>query len=157
MTMTIPEFAAPRLLTELPGPNAKRVIELDERFTSPSYTRVYPLVVKRGEGCVLEDVDGNRFLDFNAGIAVCATGHSHPRIVAAIKAQADRFLHMSGTDFYYEPQADLAEKLATIAPGNSPKRVFFANSGTEAVEAAITILSSAHPLEEHRMSRLPTV
>jgi len=139
MPHSLAQLPTPHLNTELPGPNAKRVIEQDERFTSPSYTRVYPLVVKRGEGCVLEDVDGNRFLDFNAGIAVCATGHSHPHVVAAIKAQADRFLHMSGTDFYYEPQADLAEKLATIAPGNSPKRVFFANSGAEAVEAAIKL------------------
>ena len=139
MSQALAEMATPHLQTELPGPNAKRVIENDERFTSPSYTRVYPLVVKRAAGCVMEDVDGNRFLDFNAGIAVCATGHSHPRVVAAITAQAERFLHMSGTDFYYEPQAELAEKLATIVPGDSAKRVFFTNSGTESVEAAIKL------------------
>ena len=129
----------PDLRTELPGPRAKKIIEQDERYSSPSYTRVYPLVVARGQGAVLEDVDGNRFLDFNAGIAVCAAGHCHPRVVSAIQAQAGRLLHMSGTDFYYEPQAQLVQKLAELAPGRTPKRVFLCNSGTEAVEAAFKL------------------
>ena len=129
----------PHLVTKLPGPRAKAVIEQDERYTSPSYTRVYPLVVDCGQGAVLQDVDGNRFLDFTAGIAVCSTGHCHPRVVNAVQQQAARLLHMSGTDFYYEPQRDLARKLATIAPGESPKRVFFSNSGAEAVEAALKL------------------
>ncbi len=139
MTPSLLNLTVPHLQTPLPGPNAERIIELDERYTSPSYTRVYPLVVHRGEGAVLEDVDGNRFLDFNAGIAVCATGHAHPRVVAAIQEQAARFLHMSGTDFYYKPQARLSETLARIAPGKSAKSVFLTNSGTEAVEAAIKL------------------
>lgn len=148
MTEPLSARPLPEIVTELPGPNARRVIAADERFTSPSYTRVYPLVVKRAEGAAIEDVDGNRFLDFNAGIAVCATGHCHPRVVEAVKSQADRLLHMSGTDFYYEPQAALAEKLAGIAPGDSPKRVFFTNSGTEAVEAAIK-LARYHTKRQH--------
>jgi len=129
----------PYLKTPLPGPLAKALIENDERFTSPSYTRVYPLACARGYGAVMEDVDGNRFLDFTAGIAVCSTGHCHPRVVAAIQDQAAKLLHMSGTDFYYAPQGDLAKKLAEIAPGSKPKRVFFTNSGAESVEAAFKL------------------
>jgi len=129
----------PNLRTALPGPRAQELIDRDEAYTSPSYTRVYPLAVARGEGAVLEDVDGNLFLDFTAGIAVCATGHCHPRVVQAIQRQAAQLLHMSGTDFYYAPQAELARTLAEIAPGASPKRVFFTNSGTEAVEAAFKL------------------
>src|SRR5690242_8733147 len=105
----------PEIRTELPGPKAKKLIEADERFTSPSYTRVYPLAVASGSGATIEDVDGNRFLDFTAGIAVCSTGHCHPRVVQAVQNQASRLLHMSGTDFYYGPQAELARKLAEIA------------------------------------------
>src|SRR5262249_48417132 len=105
----------------------------------PSYPRAYPLVVERGSGAVVEDVDGNLFLDFTAGIAVNATGHCHPEVVAAIKDQSEKLLHMSGTDFYYRPEIDLAEKLAKIAPGASPKRVFFTNSGAEAIEAALKL------------------
>lgn len=129
----------PEVRTPLPGPRAKMLIETDEHYTSPSYTRVYPLAVKRGEGAMLEDVDGNKFLDFNAGIAVCTTGHCHPKIVEAIREQAGLLLHMSGTDFYNGPQCDLARKLAEIAPGTSEKRVFFGNSGAEAVEAAFKL------------------
>jgi 4-aminobutyrate aminotransferase len=121
----------------LPGPRAKEIIERDQAVLSPSYTRCYPLVIKRGEGAIVEDVDGNRFLDFNAGIAVVATGHSHPRVVEAIQKQAAEFLHMSGTDFYYEGMVALAEKLAALTPGGVPRRVYFGNSGAEAVEAAI--------------------
>ena len=129
----------PMIKTMLPGPIASRIIAQDEEYTSPSYTRFYPLVVRRGKGAIIEDVDGNLFLDFTSGIAVCSTGHCHPRIVDAIKKQSELLLHMSGTDFYYAPQADLAKKLALLAPGTSPKKVFFANSGTESVEAAFKL------------------
>jgi 4-aminobutyrate aminotransferase len=127
----------PNLVTPLPGPKAQDIIERDTKIMSPSYTRGYPFVMARGEGAIVEDVDGNRFLDFNAGIAVVAAGHAHPRILAAIQQQAAKFLHMSGTDFYYENMVRLAEKLATLVPGDGPRRVYFGNSGTEAVEAAI--------------------
>src|SRR5271155_1083833 len=100
----------PQILTSLPGPRAKALVERDREVLSPSYTRDYPLVVSRAEGAIIEDVDGNRFLDFNAGIAVASTGHCHPRVVAAIKHQADRLIHMSGTDFYYENMIELGEK-----------------------------------------------
>jgi 4-aminobutyrate aminotransferase len=129
----------PNLVTDLPGPQARALIADDELFLSPSYTRDYPLVVKRGEGAVIEDVDGNVFLDFTAGIAVCSTGHCHPRIVDAIRRQSAELIHMSGTDFYYRPQRDLAKKLASLAPGKSPKKVFFTNSGAESVEAAFKL------------------
>ncbi|MBI3667307.1 MAG: acetyl ornithine aminotransferase family protein [Acidobacteria bacterium] len=129
----------PMLSTPLPGPNARRILALDEQYVSPSYTRAYPLVVKRGQGAIVEDVDGNRFLDCSAGIAVVATGHCHPRVVEAIQKQAAELIHMSGTDFYYEGMARLARKLAEIAPGDAPKKVYFGNSGTEAVEAAMKL------------------
>jgi 4-aminobutyrate aminotransferase len=115
------------------------MLETDRRYLSPSYERIYPLAVESGEGAVIVDVDGNRFLDFTAGIAVCGTGHCHPRVVAAIQRQAQRLIHMSGTDFCYGPQQDLAQKLAEIAPGPAPKQVFFTNSGAEAVEAAFKL------------------
>jgi 4-aminobutyrate aminotransferase len=129
----------PKILTTLPGPNAKRLIALDTTFVSPSYTRVYPLVVDRAAGLWIQDVDGNTFLDFTAGIAVNATGHCHPRVVEAIHDQAGKLLHMSGTDFYYTAQIELAEKLASLAPGEGVKRVYFGNSGAEAVEAAFKL------------------
>ncbi len=129
----------PHLISELPGPKAKEIIARDQAVLSPSYTRCYPLVIKRGEGAVVEDVDGNRFLDFNAGIAVVAAGHSHPRVVEAIRQQAAQFLHMSGTDFYYESMVQLAEKLAALTPGGVPRRVYFGNSGAEAIEAALKL------------------
>jgi 4-aminobutyrate aminotransferase len=127
----------PNLVTPLPGPRAREVIARDGRILSPSYTRGYPFVMARGEGAIVEDVDGNRFLDFNAGIAVVAAGHTHPRIVEAVQRQAAKFLHMSGTDFYYENMVKLGETLARLMPGAEPRRVYFGNSGTEAVEAAI--------------------
>lgn len=127
----------PHLVSSLPGPRAQAIIERDQAVLSPSYTRGYPLVVARGEGAMIEDVDGNRFLDCNAGIAVVATGHCHPKVVQAIREQAGKLIHMSGTDFYYENMVQLAEKLVALAPGNSAKRVYFGNSGTEAVEAAL--------------------
>jgi 4-aminobutyrate aminotransferase len=133
------EMKLPRLLMSLPGPNAKRVVELDAKFMSPSFTRDYPLVAKRGRGAVVEDVDGNAFLDFAAGIAVCSTGHCHPKVVDAIQKQAAELIHMSGTDFYYESLPMLAEKLSKTVPGAEDKKVFFTNSGSEAVEGAIKL------------------
>ena len=130
---------APDIKTQLPGPKAKAIIERDKRFVSPSYTRDYPFVIARGEGAVVEDVDGNCFLDCAAGIAVNSTGVSHPDVVKAISEQAQKFIHMSGTDFYYEPQVRLAEELASIAPIDGPVRTFFGNSGTEATEASIKL------------------
>src|SRR5919204_3623829 len=129
----------PHVVTPLPGPRAAALLARDAEYVSPSYTRIYPLVVERGSGAVIEDVDGNLFLDFTAGIAVTATGHCHPQVVAAIQDQASKLLHMSGTDFYYQPQIDLAQRLAELAPGQSPKRVFFTNSGAEALEAALKL------------------
>ncbi|PYR94448.1 MAG: acetyl ornithine aminotransferase family protein [Acidobacteria bacterium] len=130
---------APHIKTSLPGPKAKAIIDKDSRFVSPSYTRDYPLVIARGEGAIVEDVDGNLFLDCAAGIAVNSTGVSHPDVVKAISEQAAKFIHMSGTDFYYEPQARLAEELASLVPIDGDVRTFFGNSGTEATEAALKL------------------
>jgi 4-aminobutyrate aminotransferase len=129
----------PRIVGPLPGPKSTAWLERDLRVMSPSYTRVYPLVVRRARGAMIEDMDGNRFLDFTAGIAVTNVGHSHPRVVRAIRRQANRLIHMSGTDFYYAPQIRLAEQLAALAPGAEPKRVFFTNSGAESIEAALKL------------------
>ena len=130
---------APDIKTPLPGPRARAIIERDAKYVSPSYTRDYPFVIARGEGAVVEDVDGNRFLDCAAGIAVNSTGVSHPEVVKAIVEQAGRFIHMSGTDFYYEPQVRLAEELASLVPIDGDVRTFFGNSGTEATEASIKL------------------
>ncbi len=138
-----PLGSAPNLRTELPGPKAKLAIERDHRVTSPSYTRDFPLVAERARGCVVEDVDGNLFLDFAAGIAVCASGHAHPKVVETIQKQAEKLIHMCGSDFYYEPMIRLCEKLAEIAPGDKPKRVFLTNSGAEAVEGAMKLARHA--------------
>jgi 4-aminobutyrate aminotransferase len=129
----------PHIKVKPPGPKAKKIIERDRRYTAPAYGRVYPLVVKEGRGMVIEDVDGNLYLDFTAGIAVANTGHCHPQVVKAIEEQARKFLHFCGSDFYYEPMARLAEKLSRLAPGSSAKKVFLTNSGTEAIEAAIKL------------------
>ena len=129
----------PKLVTALPGPRSRAIIDRDAAVISSSYTRSYPLVAASGQGAIVEDPDGNRFLDFAAGIAVVSTGHCHPRVVASIQAQAAKLLHMSGTDFYYENMVELAEKLAKLVPGDVPRRVYFGNSGTEAVEAAIKL------------------
>jgi 4-aminobutyrate aminotransferase len=123
----------------LPGPKGKALIERDHRVISPSYTRSYPFAMARGEGAEVWDVDGNRFIDFTTGIAVTATGHAHPEVVQAIKDQADKFIHMAGTDFYYEVEIALAEKLNEHAPFDEDAKVFFTNSGTEAVEAAVKL------------------
>ena len=130
---------APLIRTSLPGPRARALIERDKAVVSPSYTRGYPLVMERGYGAMVEDVDGNVFLDCAAGIAVNSTGHAHPDVVRAISEQAGKFLHMSGTDFYYEPQVRLAEELSAIAPIAGGSRSFFGNSGTEAIEACIKL------------------
>jgi len=132
----------------VPGPKAKAAVEADGRLISPSYTRSYPLVVKRGRGCRVEDVDGNEFLDFAAGIAVTSTGHCHPEVVEAIQKQAAELIHISGTDFYNEPLTQLAEKLSAIAPMRGPHRVFYGNSGAEAVECAIK-LARYHTGRQH--------
>jgi 4-aminobutyrate aminotransferase len=136
---TANEMKLPNLITSLPGPNAKKIIARDTKVISPSYTRGYPMVAKSGRGAMVEDVDGNTFLDFAAGIAVVSTGHSHPRVVEAIQRQAAELIHISGTDFYLPNMVELAERLATVAPGKEPKKVFFGNSGTEAIEAAIKL------------------
>jgi len=129
----------PRIVLPPPGPNARALIDRDDRVMSQNFRKDYPLVVSHGRGAMVEDVDGNRYLDFAAGIAVTATGHCHPDVVAAIHAQTERFLHMCATDFYYENVVMLAEGLARRAPGPGPWRVFFANSGAEVVEAAIKL------------------
>jgi len=125
--------------TALPGPKAKPIVELDKRYISPSYPRSYPMVVAKGEGMYLEDPDGNRFLDFIAGIATVTTGHCHPDVVKAIQRQAQTLIHTCGTDFYYQQQADLAKKLSDISLGRGEKKVFLTNSGTESIEAAIKL------------------
>jgi 4-aminobutyrate aminotransferase len=131
--------AGPKLKTALPGPNAKRILAGDEKYVSPSYTRSYPLVAKRGRGIVVEDVDGNEFFDFSAGIAVTSTGHCHPDVVAAIQRQAGELIHMSGTDFYYEALVTLAERLSKIAPMPGPHKIYYGNSGAEAIEGALKL------------------
>jgi 4-aminobutyrate aminotransferase len=131
--------AYPKIVVSPPGPKAIDSLKKDERFISPSYVRYYPLVVESANGCVVKDVDGNEYIDLNAGIACMNVGHNHPKVVSAIKGQCDRFLHYSNTDFYYKEVINLAEKLAEITPGNFEKKTFFGNSGTEAVEAAIKL------------------
>ncbi len=137
--MPTTELKIPQLVTPLPGPKAKALVERDHRVISSSYTRDYPFVAKTGRGAMVEDVDGNTFLDFAAGIAVVSTGHCHPAVVAAIQKQAADLIHMSSTDFYHPGMVELAEKLAAIAPGAGEKRVYFGNSGTEAIEAAMKL------------------
>ena len=129
----------PAIKTRLPGPKAKNILNKDHKYVSPSYTRGYPAVVESGKGVWVTDVDGNVFLDFSAGIGVVSTGHCHPQVVKVIQEQSTRLLHMSGTDFYYPNQANLAEKLAEIVPGAKNKKVFFCNSGAEAVECAMKL------------------
>lgn len=134
-TLTVTKL--PEIKTALPGPKAKAILEKDQKYISPSYTRSYPLVMKRGSGALIEDVDGNTFLDFNAGVAVCALGHGHPEIAEVIARQAREFTHISGTDYYYPHQTELAEKLNQVTPGKFPKRVHYGNSGAEAIEGAL--------------------
>ncbi len=129
----------PKILVEPPGPKAKRLLERDSAVISPSYVRFYPLVVDHAKGSVIIDVDGNRYIDFNSGLAVMNVGHNHPKVIEAVKTQLEKFVHYSNTDFYYEPSIELAEKLVQIVPGEAKKKVYFGNSGTEAVEAAIKL------------------
>ncbi len=126
----------PKIVAVPPGPKARELVKKDESLISPSYGRFYPLVVESGKGCIVRDVDGNEYIDFNSGLVCLNVGHSHPKVIAAIKNQCDRFLHYSNTDFFYREVVDLAEKLAEITPGNFDKKVYFGNSGAEAVEAA---------------------
>jgi len=129
----------PRIVTPLPGPKAQAIITSDHRYISPSYTRSYPLVAERASGAVVEDPDGNRFLDFSAGIAVVSTGHCHPDIVRVIQDQAASLIHMSGTDFYYRQMPEVASKLSALIPDGKDWRCFFGNSGAEAIEASIKL------------------
>lgn len=142
---------APHLVTQLPGPQAQSLVTLSDHTVSPSLPRVYPLAVERAQGVVVEDVDGNRFLDFAAGIAVCSTGHCHPRVVRAIQEQAARLLHICGADFYDQTYVNLADRLTRLAPGDAPKRVFLGNSGAEAVEAALK-LARYHTRRSHLLA-----
>src|SRR5450631_648613 len=140
MTATAASSAfGPKIKTALPGPNAKRVLEGDQKYISPSCTRSYPMVAKSGRGIVVTDVDGNEFFDFSAGIAVTSTGHCHPEVVAAIQKQAGELIHMSGTDFYYENMVELAARLSKIAPMAGPHKIYYGNSGAEAVECALKL------------------
>lgn len=129
----------PRIVVTPPGPKAREYVKRDEAVISPSYGRFYPLVVESAKGCIVKDLDGNEFIDFNSGLVCMNVGHNHPKVVAAVKGQCDRFLHYSNTDFYYREVIDLAEKLAKITPGGPDKHVYFGNSGAEAVEAAVKI------------------
>jgi len=129
----------PKIVATPPGPKAKKILEEDERFLMQSFVRWYPLVVEKAEGCILTDVDGNEYIDLNAGIAVVSVGHRHPKVIEAIKEQCNRFLHYSLTDFYYNPAVELAKKLSKITPGKFEKKIFFCNSGAEAVEGALKI------------------
>ncbi|MEM2947464.1 MAG: acetyl ornithine aminotransferase family protein [Candidatus Bathyarchaeia archaeon] len=129
----------PKIVVTPPGPKARELVKKDERFISPSYVRFYPLVVESGRGCIVRDVDGNEYIDFNSGLACLNVGHNHPKVIDAIKRQCDRFLHYSNTDFYYNEVIALAEKLSEVTPGNFEKKVYFGNSGTEAIEAAIKL------------------
>jgi len=129
----------PKIVVRPPGPKARELLSRDEAVISPSYVRFYPLVVESGKGCIIRDVDGNEYIDFNSGLACLNVGHCHPKVVSAIKEQAEKLLHYSNTDFYYEPSVKLAEELCKITPGSFPKKVYFGNSGTEAVEAAIKL------------------
>jgi 4-aminobutyrate aminotransferase len=135
--------AAPRLVTEVPGPRAREHVTYDHAWTSPSLPRAYPLVPVRGEGATVEDIDGNIFVDFAAGIAVNSTGHSHPAVVRAIQAQAEELLHYSASDFYLPIYAETCEAIARTAPMSGPTRVFLGNSGAEAVEAGLKLARRA--------------
>jgi 4-aminobutyrate aminotransferase len=129
----------PKIVVTPPGPKARELVKKDESLISPSYGRFYPLVVESGKGCIVKDVDGNEFIDFNSGLVCMNVGHNHPKVVAAVKNQCDRFLHYSNTDFYYREVVDLADRLAHITPGSPEKKIFFGNSGAEAIEAAIKL------------------
>ena len=141
-------MSVPNIKMPLPGPNAQRIIAEDTQYMSPSYTRSYPLVAKRGWGVIVEDADGNEFLDFSAGIAVTSTGHCHPDVVSAIQRQAAELIHMSGTDFYYEQMTEVAKRLSGVAPMPGPHKFYYGNSGAEAVECALK-LARYHTGRQH--------
>src|SRR6202789_476356 len=138
-TAAVEEKVGPKIKTALPGPNAKRILAKDEQYISPSYTRSYPMVAKSGKGIVITDVDGNEFYDFSAGIAVTSIVHCHPHVVSAMQKQAGELIHMSGTDFYYESMVQLAERLSKIAPMAGPHKVYYGNSGADAIECALKL------------------
>ncbi len=129
----------PRILVSPPGPKARSFLKKDEQFLSPSYNRYYPLVVESAHDCIVKDVDGNEYIDLNAGIACMNVGHNHPKVVRAVKNQCARFLHYSNADFYYDVVVELAAKLSKIIPGDFEKKTYFGNSGTEAIEAAVKL------------------
>ena len=129
----------PKIIVRPPGPNARKLVKKDETLISPSYGRFYPLVIESGKGCILKDVDGNEYIDFNSGLVCLNVGHNHTKVTDAIKKQCDRFLHYSNTDFFYREVVNLAEKLSEITPGQFEKKIYFGNSGTEAIEAAIKL------------------
>ena len=129
----------PKIVVRPPGPKARELVKKDETFISPSYARVYPLAIESGSGCIVKDVDRNEYIDFNSGLVCLNVGHSHPKVVEAIKRQSEKFLHYSNTDFYYRPAVNLAEKLCEVTPGRFAKKVYFANSGAETVEAAVKL------------------
>ena len=129
----------PKIVVRPPGPKAREIVKRDSDIISQSYTRYYPLVIDSGYGCIVKDVDGNEYIDFNSGLACLNIGHTHPKVVKAINSQCNKFLHYANTDFYYEQTVDLAEKLFEITPGDFQKRVHFGNSGAEALETAIKL------------------
>jgi len=144
MMATATDLRRPEIKTELPGPKARAIIEADAQFVNPAYPRPdFKLVAERGQGVWVEDVDGNMFLDCNAGVAVCSTGHCHPEVVRAIQDQAEQLIHICGTDYYYASMPELAKKLDEIVPLPRPTRTHFANSGTEAVETALKLAMHA--------------
>src|SRR5262245_30386107 len=144
MSATIAPPGRPEIKTSLPGPIGRQIVAADAQFVTPSYPRPsFKLVAERGQGVWVEDVDGNIFLDCNAGVAVCSTGHCHPEIVRAIQNQATQLIHMCGTDYYYRLMPELAQKLDEIVPVTSPTRTHFANSGTEAIETALKLAMHA--------------
>jgi 4-aminobutyrate aminotransferase len=128
----------PKIVTPIPGPNARKIVEADSKYIIKS-TKTGPVVAKRAYGAVVEDVDGNKLLDFTVGISVCNIGYCHPKVTEAIKAQAEKLVHYAGQDWYYEEQVTLAKKLTEMTPGAFPKKVFFSNSGTESNETAIKL------------------
>ena len=129
----------PKIIATPPGPRTRELLARDNKVLSRSLTRYYPLAIESGEGCIVRDLDGNEYIDFNSGIACVNVGHSHPRVVEAVRRQSDRFLHYPYADFYYNQVVELAEQLCKITPGQFEKKVFFCNSGTEAAEAAIKL------------------
>ena len=130
----------PKIVVRPPGPKARELVKRDEQVISQSFVRFYPLVIEGGKGCILRDVDGNEYIDFNSGLVCLNVGHNHPKVVEAIKKQCDRYLHYSITDFLYREVVDLGEKLCEITPGKWEKKVFFGNSGAESITAQLSLL-----------------